>query len=153
MSGRVSVPCWHVTFVANAPWKPLINRWSSVSRSYKRWKVWFIGNSLLVCKGQNVIYHSREGDTYFILLNKIPVSTIKFKHCTRLHEYILNNISYAPHILVLITEANWSQVIRFSFWFIWHWSHKKNLKRKWFCYIPLFSQFPGTWIGGTKQKS
>ena len=24
MSGRVSVPCWHATPVANAPWKPLI---------------------------------------------------------------------------------------------------------------------------------
>ena len=24
MSGRVSVPCWHATTVANAPWKPLI---------------------------------------------------------------------------------------------------------------------------------
>ena len=24
VSGRVSVPCWHVTPVANAPWKPLI---------------------------------------------------------------------------------------------------------------------------------
>ena len=25
VSGRISVPCWHVTPVANAPWKPLIN--------------------------------------------------------------------------------------------------------------------------------
>ena len=24
VSGRVSVPCWHATPVANAPWKPLI---------------------------------------------------------------------------------------------------------------------------------
>ena len=24
MSGRVSVPCWHATPVANTPWKPLI---------------------------------------------------------------------------------------------------------------------------------
>ena len=24
VSGRVSVPCWHATSVANAPWKPLI---------------------------------------------------------------------------------------------------------------------------------
>ena len=24
MSARVSVPCWHATPVANAPWKPLI---------------------------------------------------------------------------------------------------------------------------------
>ena len=24
MSGRVSVPCWHATPIANAPWKPLI---------------------------------------------------------------------------------------------------------------------------------
>ena len=76
MSGRVSVPCWLATPVANAPWKPLIIRWrsSSVQRSWKWWKVWSVGKSLLV-KGQNVISHSREG--YSILLNKIPVSTIK----------------------------------------------------------------------------
>ena len=24
VSGRVSVPCWHATPIANAPWKPLI---------------------------------------------------------------------------------------------------------------------------------
>ena len=24
VSGRVNVPCWHATSVANAPWKPLI---------------------------------------------------------------------------------------------------------------------------------
>ena len=24
VSGRVSVPCWHATPVANAPWKPLM---------------------------------------------------------------------------------------------------------------------------------
>ena len=24
LSGRVSVPCWHATPVANSPWKPLI---------------------------------------------------------------------------------------------------------------------------------
>ena len=29
MSGRVSVPCWLATPVANAPWKPLIIRWRS----------------------------------------------------------------------------------------------------------------------------
>ena len=28
VSGRASVPCWHATPVANAPWKPLIIRWS-----------------------------------------------------------------------------------------------------------------------------
>ena len=55
VSGRVSVPCWHATPVANAPWKPL-NRWrpSSVSRSWNWWKVWLVGKSLLV-KDQNVI--------------------------------------------------------------------------------------------------
>ena len=26
VSGRVSVPCWHATPIANAPWKPLIIR-------------------------------------------------------------------------------------------------------------------------------
>ena len=29
VSGRVSVPCWHATPVANAPWKPLVIRWRS----------------------------------------------------------------------------------------------------------------------------
>ena len=33
VSERVSVPCWHVTPVANAPWKPLIIRWRSSSAS------------------------------------------------------------------------------------------------------------------------
>ena len=42
VSGRVSDPWWHVTSVANAPWKPLIIRWrsSSVLRSWNWWKVW-----------------------------------------------------------------------------------------------------------------
>ena len=31
VSGRVSVPCWLATPVANAPWKPLIIRWRSCS--------------------------------------------------------------------------------------------------------------------------
>ena len=31
VSGRVSVPCWLATPVANAPWKPLIIRWRSSS--------------------------------------------------------------------------------------------------------------------------
>ena len=36
VSGSVSVPCWLATPVANAPWKPLVIRWSSnpVSRSW-----------------------------------------------------------------------------------------------------------------------
>ena len=76
VSWRVSVPCWHATPVANAPWKPLIigEGSSSVSRSWNWWKVWLVVKSLLV-KDQNVILHSWE--RYFILLNNIPVSTIK----------------------------------------------------------------------------
>ena len=39
--GRVSVPCWNVTPVANAPWKPLVIQWrsSSVLRSLYWWKI------------------------------------------------------------------------------------------------------------------
>ena len=28
VSGRVSVPCWHATSVANAPWKPVASNHS-----------------------------------------------------------------------------------------------------------------------------
>ena len=87
VSGRVSFPCWLATPVANAPWKPSVIRWkSSPYQGHDNWwKVWLVGKSLLV-KDQNVIYHSWEGD--FILLNKIPVSTInlsewRFKSSTR----------------------------------------------------------------------
>ena len=31
VSGKVSVPCWHATSVANALWKPLVIRWRSSS--------------------------------------------------------------------------------------------------------------------------
>ena len=77
VSGRVRVPCWHATPVANDPWKLLIIWWrsSSVSRSWNWWKVWLVGMPLLV-KAQKAIKHWWEGD--FILLNKIPVLTIKF---------------------------------------------------------------------------
>ena len=39
-------PCWHATPFANALWKPLIIRWrsSSVSRSWKWWKVCSVGS-------------------------------------------------------------------------------------------------------------
>ena len=87
VSRRVSVPCLHATTVANAPWKPVIIRWrsSSVSKSCHWWKVLSVGKLLLV-KGQNFILHSWDGD--FILLDNIPVSTIKlpawqFKRSTR----------------------------------------------------------------------
>ena len=33
VSGRVTVPCWHATPVANAPWKPLVIWWRSSSVS------------------------------------------------------------------------------------------------------------------------
>ena len=56
VSGRVRVPCWHVTAFANVPWRQLIIRWrsSSVSRSWSWWNVWFVEKSLLA-KGPNVI--------------------------------------------------------------------------------------------------
>ena len=66
--------------------------------------------------------------------------------------YILNAISYAPHILLMTAEVNESQFLKFSFQFIWHWSHNNTFKRKLFCRIPVFLQFPGTCVGG-KNKS
>ena len=51
---------------------------------------------------------------------------------------ILNAISYAPHILLMTAEVNESQFSKFSFQFIWHWSHNNTFKRKLFCRIPVF---------------
>ena len=51
---------------------------------------------------------------------------------------ILNAISYAPHILLMTAEVNESQFPKFSFQFIWHWSHNNTFKRKLFCRIPVF---------------
>ena len=51
---------------------------------------------------------------------------------------ILNAISYAPHILLMTAEVNESQFPKFSFHFIWHWSHNNTFKRKLFCRIPVF---------------
>ena len=51
---------------------------------------------------------------------------------------ILNAISYAPHILLLTAEVNESQFPKFSFQFIWHWSHNNTFKSKLFCRIPVF---------------
>ena len=59
-------------------------------------------------------------------------------------KYILNAISYAPHIPLMTAEVNESQFPKFSFQFIWHWSHNNTFKRKLFCRIPVFLQFPGT---------
>ena len=63
--GRVSVPCWHATPVANSPWKPLMIRWrsKSVSRSWNLWKVWLVGKSLLV-NGQ-MSFNIRERETSY----------------------------------------------------------------------------------------
>ena len=90
MSGRVNVPSWHATPVANAPWKTLTIRWRSTSesRSWNGWKVWSVEKSLLV-KDHNFI--SWEGD--FILLNKIPVSTILTKNGTR-HVHVLHYLPW-----------------------------------------------------------
>ena len=52
--------------------------------------------------------------------------------------YILNAISYAPHILLMTAKVNESQFPKFSFQFIWHWSHNNTFKRKLFCCIPVF---------------
>ena len=52
--------------------------------------------------------------------------------------YILNAISYAPHILLMTAEVNESQFPKFSFQFIRHWSHNNTFKRKLFCRIPVF---------------
>ena len=51
---------------------------------------------------------------------------------------ILNAINYAPHILLMTAEVNESQFPKFSFQFIWHWSHNNTFKRKLFCRIPVF---------------
>ena len=51
--------------------------------------------------------------------------------------YILNAISYAPHILLMTAEVNESQFPKFSFQFIWHWSYNNTFKRKLFCRIPV----------------
>ena len=51
---------------------------------------------------------------------------------------ILIAISYAPHILLMTVEVNESQFPKFSFQFIWHWSHSNTFKRKLFCLIPVF---------------
>ena len=53
--------------------------------------------------------------------------------------HILNAISYAPHILLMTAEVYESQFTKFSFQFIWHWSHNNIFKRKLFCRIPVFS--------------
>ena len=88
VSGMVSVPFWHLTPVANTPWKPLVIRWrsGSVSKSWNWWKVWSVWKSLWLVKSQNVVSHSWEGD--FILLNKFPVSCIKLpeSRCAAFHE-------------------------------------------------------------------
>ena len=55
---------------------------------------------------------------------------------------ILNAISYAPHILLMTAEVNESQFPKFSFQFIWHWSHNNTFKRKLFCRIPVFFTIP-----------
>ena len=52
--------------------------------------------------------------------------------------YILNAKSFAPHILLMTAEVNESQFPKFSFQFIWHWSHNNTFKRKLFCRIPVF---------------
>ena len=56
---------------------------------------------------------------------------------------ILNNISYAPHILLMTAEVNESQYSKFLFQFIWHWSHNNTFKRKFFSRIPVFYNFLG----------
>ena len=63
---------------------------------------------------------------------------ILYFECYMWFKCILNAISYAPHILLMTTEVNESQFPKFSFQFIWHWSHNNTFKRKLFCRIPVF---------------
>ena len=42
----------------------------------------------------------------------------------------------------MIAEVNESQFPKFSFQFIWHWSHNNTFKRKLFCHIPVFFTIP-----------
>ena len=86
-------------------------------------------------------YKLVEGEIYryvnfsvriFMLLNKYR--EISFSNLT----CILNAISNAPHNLLMTAEANESQFPKFSFQFIWHWSHNNTFKRKLFCRIPVF---------------
>ena len=65
VSGRVSVPCWQATPVANAPWKPLVILWrpNSVSRSWNWWKVWLVGKH---CWSRvRMSFNIRERDTSY----------------------------------------------------------------------------------------
>ena len=76
MSGRVSVPCWHATPVANAPWKPLI-----IGEGQARYQGHEIGGKSdwlgSHCWSRiRMSFNIRERDTSY-LLNKIPISTIK----------------------------------------------------------------------------
>ena len=76
MSGRVSVPCWHATPVANAPWKPLI-----IGEGQARYQGHEIGGKSDWLGSHcwpriRMSFNIRERDTV-ILLNKIPISTIK----------------------------------------------------------------------------
>ena len=75
VSGRVSVPCWHATPVANAPWKPLL-----IGEGQARHQGHEIGGKSDWLGSHRwsrirMSLYIREG--YFILLNKITVSTIK----------------------------------------------------------------------------
>ena len=56
----------------------------------------------------------------------------------KIMHYILNAISYAPHIILMTALGNESQFPKFSFQFIWHWSHNNTFKRKLFGLIPVF---------------
>ena len=64
--------------------------------------------------------------------------TLQTAFCGIFGVSILNAISYAPHILLMTAEVNESQFPKFSFQFIWHWSHNNTFKRKLLCRIPVF---------------
>ena len=61
VSGRISVPCWRATPVANDPWKLLVIRWRSspVSRS------WILVDSLI---GREVTVSGRGSEFYLIFV-------------------------------------------------------------------------------------
>ena len=77
----------------------------------------------------------------FFLLDRLPGR--QFAKKSVCFYYILNAISCAAHILLMTAEVNKSQFPKFSFQFIWHWSHNNTLKRKLFCRIPVFYNFLG----------
>ena len=60
-------------------------------------------------------YHRRH-----VLLQKLTLNMLKAVKVLKFQKNILNNISYALHILVITADVNGLQFTKFSFQFIWH---------------------------------